>query len=134
MLGSGQPQAQSSQEQTGDEVETDQEEDEQQTQERQQEQADTARAIGAGPEADIAAKQQEQREAKERQLRAIKQQRQRQLESLVCANTYTTEDLCSAAWNGGDINKFLEILNFLSVDEINKTNSRGQTALVSNLL
>lgn len=84
-----------------------------------------------GVSVDVQAKQQEQREAKERQLRAQKQQRQRQLTSLICSNTYTVEDLCAAAWNGGDIDKFLEILHFLSVDEINKTNSRGQTALVS---
>eukprot|EP01127_Copromyxa_protea_P010368 TRINITY_DN2523_c0_g3_i1.p1 TRINITY_DN2523_c0_g3~~TRINITY_DN2523_c0_g3_i1.p1 ORF type:complete len:958 (-),score=203.98 TRINITY_DN2523_c0_g3_i1:27-2900(-) len=77
----------------------------------------------------VAQKQQEQREAKERQMRALKSQRQRQLTGLVMQNTYTVDDLCSAAWNGGDIEKFQEILSFLSVDEINKTNSRGQTAL-----
>jgi hypothetical protein len=78
----------------------------------------------------VAAKQQEQREAKERQMRAIKQQRERQLSGLLAKATYNVEDLCSAAWNGGDIEKFIEMLNFLSVDEINKTNVRGQTALV----
>lgn len=75
-------------------------------------------------------KHQEQKEAKERYMRAINQQRHRLLSRIVCDDSYTVEDLCKAAWDGGDIEKFKKILKFLSVDEINKTNSRGQTALV----
>lgn len=63
-------------------------------------------------------------------MAAIYQQRHRQLANLVCDKVYTVEDLCKAAWDGGDIDQFKQMLNFLSVDEINKTNSRGQTALV----
>ncbi len=82
----------------------------------------------------VAAKQQEQMEAKERYMTAINQHRHKQLTDLLCEEVFTVEDLCGAAWEGGDISRFRRMLNFLSVEEINKTNSRGQTALVCTFL
>lgn len=40
------------------------------------------------------------------------------------------EELCNNAWNGGDIQDFQVLLSDMSIDAINSTNSRGQTALV----
>jgi len=73
--------------------------------------------------------QQEQQESKDRYAKALEAQRQRQIAQLVFPFAATVEDLCTAAWNGGDIESFKNLLNLLSVDEINSTNSRGQTAL-----
>jgi hypothetical protein len=94
---------------------------------------DTSSTSSSTPSSIVAEKQKEQAEAVERHSKAVDEQRHRQLTDLVCEEVFTVEHLCSAAWDGGQLDRFKRMLNFLSVDEINKTNSRGQTALVRKL-
>lgn len=47
-------------------------------------------------------------------------------------NKQQIEELCSNAWNGGDLQAFQALLSEMSLEAINSTNSRDQTALVTH--